>query len=88
MVLPVQLHHCLSESSSVLSFSVAAGLPDHWHMIRQKQLFQAGTANNAARMDGNYLIQSGLASVSNNIYGNSDTVTPESLKCKYFIRYA
>lgn len=27
------------------------------------------------------------ASLSNPIYGNSDTVTPESLKCEYFIRY-
>lgn len=87
MVLPAQLHHYLLEFSSVLSFSVAAGLPDHWHMIRQEQIFQPGTSNNAARMNGSYQIQSGLASASNEIYGNSTTVTPESLKCIYVIKF-
>ena len=79
-----------TSDSSKLGDVVQAGLPNHYHTITmmraQKQGQGTKTVWSYAENDQGYgTVTSDLASVSNNIYGKSNTVQPQTIKVYYYI---
>lgn len=84
IIMPIQGLTDLSKLAEI----VEAGLPDHKHSYTFKN--QPGGDNSGGDNNsiGNATFQTGLASESNPIYGNSNTVQQEQIQYPYFIQVA
>ena len=81
-----------------LGMTVEAGLPDHIHKVTSGSDIGNVNRHNVAttgqdtlsdyNASNTYTFNSSLASVSNPIYGNSNTVQPEAIQYPYFIQIA
>ncbi len=66
---------------------IEAGLPDHYHACPMATFSQGHGGEEPLVSSSNESVTTGLASLSNPIYGNSITVQPPAFKVRWLARY-